>query len=104
MGASASVWEEIKHKTNAKGGNPASPRNPKTSVRQAASRTGDSHPRLAWPPDECRQLSGVALAGMQRLRVKARHSRIVSKMLRMRNRRGQVCTKSNDYPSSNRMR
>jgi hypothetical protein len=39
MGASASVWEEIKRKTNAKGGNPASPRNPKTSVRQAASLT-----------------------------------------------------------------
>jgi hypothetical protein len=29
MGASVSVWEEIKRKTNAKGGNPASPRNPK---------------------------------------------------------------------------
>jgi hypothetical protein len=37
MGASASVWEEIKRKTNAKAGNLASPRNPKTSVRQAAS-------------------------------------------------------------------
>jgi len=24
-----SVWEEIKRKTNAKGGNPASPQNPK---------------------------------------------------------------------------
>ena len=30
MGASASVWEEIKRKTNAKGGNPASPRKPQT--------------------------------------------------------------------------
>jgi len=29
MGASVSVWEEIKRKTNAKGGNPASPQNPK---------------------------------------------------------------------------
>ncbi len=37
MGNSESVWKEIKRKTNAKGGNPASPRNPKKSVRQAAS-------------------------------------------------------------------
>ena len=36
MGNSESVWKEIKRKTNAKGGNPASPRNPKKSVRQAA--------------------------------------------------------------------
>ncbi len=39
MGNSESVWKEIKRKTNAKGGNPASPRNPKKSVRQAASRS-----------------------------------------------------------------
>ncbi len=47
MGASASVWEEIKRKANAKGGNPASPRNPKTSVRQAASIRIKEHAELA---------------------------------------------------------
>jgi hypothetical protein len=41
MGASASVLGAIKAKTCAQGSNPASPRNPKTSVRQAASETAE---------------------------------------------------------------
>ncbi len=45
MGNSESVWKEIKRKTNAKGGNPASPRNPKKSVRQAARKWISARPR-----------------------------------------------------------